>query len=313
MTNKYHYFYKITNKINNHYYYGVHNTDNLDDGYMGSGKRLKYAYEKYGIENFSKEILKFFETSKEAFQYESEIVTENLVRNEECYNLCVGGRNINQNNLIVVKDSNGNKFTVFKDDERFKNGDVVGVTKGTFLAKDFDGKIKRISCEDEKYKKGEIQSIHKGKTLVKDANNNFFLVSKNDEKVLNGAFNFYWKGLKHSEESKLKVSKTQKERQNQKGEKNSQYGTCWVFKEGANKKIKKDELNKYIEMGWIKGRIISNSSKEKMKKNAAKSASNTIWIYNDNIKKSTYVKKENAENYLNDGWHIGRKFYDKNG
>lgn len=31
---KYYYFYKVTNVINNHFYYGIHCTDNLNDGYM---------------------------------------------------------------------------------------------------------------------------------------------------------------------------------------------------------------------------------------------------------------------------------------
>ena len=43
----YHYFYKITNKLNNHYYYGIHSTDNLNDGYMGSGRKLRRAINKY--------------------------------------------------------------------------------------------------------------------------------------------------------------------------------------------------------------------------------------------------------------------------
>ena len=36
-------FYRIENIINNFYYYGIHSTDNLNDGYMGSGRGLKRA------------------------------------------------------------------------------------------------------------------------------------------------------------------------------------------------------------------------------------------------------------------------------
>ena len=36
---QYHFIYKTTNIITERYYYGMHSTDNLEDGYLGSGKR----------------------------------------------------------------------------------------------------------------------------------------------------------------------------------------------------------------------------------------------------------------------------------
>jgi len=91
MKKKYNYFYKISNKVNGHFYFGIHSTDDLEDGYMGSGHRLHEAYQRYGIENFSKEILKFFKTRKEASMYEAEVVNETLVEDKNCYNMRLGG------------------------------------------------------------------------------------------------------------------------------------------------------------------------------------------------------------------------------
>ena len=88
---KYHYFYKITNLINGKYYYGIHSTNNLDDGYMGSGKALRTSIKKYGLENFSKEILKFFDTIEELSDYEKLIVNEKLLEDPNCYNMVKGG------------------------------------------------------------------------------------------------------------------------------------------------------------------------------------------------------------------------------
>ena len=84
----YYTIYKITNLINNKCYIGKHQTKNLEDGYMGSGKLLKRAIQKHGIENFTKEILFVFDNEKEMNDKEKELV----IVSEETYNLCEGGK-----------------------------------------------------------------------------------------------------------------------------------------------------------------------------------------------------------------------------
>ena len=88
---KYHYVYIITNKINHKFYIGKHSTDDLDDGYMGSGIAINKAIQKYGIENFSKRILCFCDSAEDAYKVEEFLVTDNLIKRDDCYNMMVGG------------------------------------------------------------------------------------------------------------------------------------------------------------------------------------------------------------------------------
>lgn len=55
-----------------------------------------------------------------------------------------------------------------------------------------------------------------------------------------------------------KRRQTFKRIRHQQGDKNSQYGTCWIYNLNLkkNKKIKKEEINDWISKGWISGRKI---------------------------------------------------------
>jgi len=88
----YHTFYKTTNLIDGKFYYGVHSTDDINDNYLGSGTRLRWAIKKHGKENFKKEILAVFDTKEEAFFVEKKLVTRELIEDNNCYNVTNGGK-----------------------------------------------------------------------------------------------------------------------------------------------------------------------------------------------------------------------------
>lgn len=258
MEKTYNYFYKIENKINGHYYYGIHSTDDLYDGYMGSGKRLHVAYRTYGIENFEKTILKFFDTRKEASVYEAMVVTESLTENNDCYNIVVGGENLNTLGKSVVIDNEDGKCKLIGCEEYHQNKDRYrAVTKGLILAKRYgDDKFEWISKVEYENNKDKYTCPMSGTVFVKDKNNNYYRVSVTDSRYLSGEVNCVWKGRNHTEETKKKMSDVHKANGLQIGNKNSQYGKCWITRNGVNKSIHKSELQEYLIDGWVIGRTL---------------------------------------------------------
>jgi hypothetical protein len=281
---KYHYIYKTTCKITKRYYYGMHSTDNLDDNYFGSGSELSKSIKKYGLSNHDKEIIEFYENREELKERESYIVNENIFKDPLCMNLAKGGGGSNfAGELISVKDENGKTFCVHKDDSRYLKGKLVGITKGTVTVKDKNGKNLRIkiddprylsdelihnkknivgvkdkndkrfcvSMNDPRYLSGELVSYNKDKIIVKDDAGENFYVNINDPRYLSGELKCIWLGKKHKEESKRKIGLSNSTKQ--KGENNSQYGTCWITNGKVNKKIRKEDN---IPSGWKLGRKI---------------------------------------------------------
>ena len=122
--------YKIVNVINNKEYIGFHSTYNINDGYMGSGKLIILAIEKYGIDKFHKEILKVFDNKQDAEDYERLLVNLEYTKRSDTYNLSIGG-----NVCILYGENNG--FYEKKHSEEFKKSQSIRLT-GTNFKKDDD-------------------------------------------------------------------------------------------------------------------------------------------------------------------------------
>ena len=202
-----HYIYKTTCNVTGRWYIGMHSTCNLEDGYMGSGKRLRRSIRKYGKENHTKEILEYFDTREELVEAEKKAITEDMITDSNCMNLCVGGQG------------------GFISKEGQKRGAIAG---GKARA------LRMLVDENFRIKMNEISSVN--------------LINFNNSGLRNHKS---FKNKTHSEKSKQLMSDKAKKRTS---EQNSQYGTCWITKDGENKKIKKEDLDLYQLDGWIKGR-----------------------------------------------------------
>lgn len=219
---KYHFIYKTINIITNKYYIGMHSTDNIDDGYLGSGKRLWYSINKYGKENHKIEILEYLSNRKELSDREKEIVNEQLLNDKMCMNLVIGGYS-GIYKFTIEDQKKGRKIA--NEILRKKYGD-------RFISKMLNNYYKN---EPEEHKNNRIENI---KRTHKEIGFDY-------KKFLN---------KKHSDESKRKIGKANSI--HQKGDKNSQYGTCWIYniELKENKKIKKEYLNDWLNNGWVNGR-----------------------------------------------------------
>lgn len=88
---KYNIVYQTTNLINGMIYVGRHSTDKLEDGYLGSGKRIQQAICEFGKKNFKREILFIFDDPDEMIKKEAELITDEFIKREDTYNCALGG------------------------------------------------------------------------------------------------------------------------------------------------------------------------------------------------------------------------------
>lgn len=121
---KEYYIYLTTNLINNKKYIGQHYGER-NDSYLGSGVLIKKAIEKYGNNNFKKEILKVCLNREELNYWEQYYINlHNAINDENYYNLIEGGIHtnsfINWNQYLKDHSEEAKKFYK-KNYENLKN------------------------------------------------------------------------------------------------------------------------------------------------------------------------------------------------
>lgn len=87
----FHIIYKTTCIITNKWYIGMHSTDNIEDGYLGSGSILSRSIKKHGRENHTYEILEYLPDRKSLAKREEELLSKELRENSLCMNIRSGG------------------------------------------------------------------------------------------------------------------------------------------------------------------------------------------------------------------------------
>lgn len=214
----YHYIYKTTCKINGKYYIGMHSTSNLEDGYIGSGKRLWNSIRNHGRENHEIEILEWFPDRSSLKDREKQLVNESLLQDPMCMNLALGGEGGFINKEAAAS---GGRATCIKNGKKARE--------------QFS-----LNMKDPDYCKVNVEKIKK----------------TNLERT--GSANG-WKGKTHSNESKKKIG--EKNSISQKGSRNSQFGTHWIYntEHEISKKILKTEE---IPDGWTIGRKMNKKINE---------------------------------------------------
>lgn len=86
------YIYKITNNLNNKIYIGKREKSEFDESYWGSGKHIKNSINKYGKENFSREVIEWCEDRESLLERERYWIEYLDSRNPYIgYNITPGG------------------------------------------------------------------------------------------------------------------------------------------------------------------------------------------------------------------------------
>ena len=225
-----HYVYEITNLVNGKKYIGKRSCKCPieDDKYMGSGKLLKKAINKYGSENFRKEILHICENEKMAFEWEKIYIEQvKAYENNNYYNIAKGGeggwgvfagKTEEEMAIRMSKIISKNKGRIVSDETRKKLSLAHSrCGNGYYNKKHSEETKKRLSLIFKERFKDKTKHPSYGKKWAEGTHPCIGRKLSDETKLKLSAIrkskytgeNHPWYGRKHTEESKLKNRNSQ--------------------------------------------------------------------------------------------------------
>ena len=198
-TTIYYVIYETVNLLNNKTYRGKHVTANLDDGYLGSGIHLSNAINKYGADQFRREILFMALTDDDLSWVEQNVfVTLEWITSlgKQCYNKKPGGNGGWQ----VIED--GQQKHIMRTASAKANKEATCLEKfgaeHQFLSSEFQSKLKSIYQEkfgaDSPLASVAVQQKIKDSVLSKYGVSNVSFIPEVVEKIKVGQARFFANG-----------------------------------------------------------------------------------------------------------------------
>ena len=229
------YVYLILNKVNGKTYVGQRKSykEWNNDSYMGSGKLLRLAKKKHGIENFEKFLIQYCYSKEETDKAEKFWITEYRNRGKAEYNIADGGQGGG------FKGRHHSEETKIKISEKCKEAFKSEIVKQKL------SKINKGKCFSDEHKKKISESLkgkNKGKHRTDEQKRRMSEAQKGENNP------FY--GRQHSAETKKKISESNKGKPSwNKGLKLGTNGTHWYNNGKINVKAKE------CPEGFVKGRL----------------------------------------------------------
>lgn len=249
----YRYIYKITctaGSFKGKFYYGQHTTENLDDGYKGSGRKI-VNYNKKHPDDFIKEIISFHNSQEELNQAEYEIIKPWL-GNPMCLNLQGGGSHKEMTDEYRKLLSEGHKRSSDEVKNRMKEVSKNNITKYNYseahhinvINSNKNRWMNGCPVETRKKMSESLKGKAVGKIWMRNEEETIMIYPEDYEYYISKG---YIKG--RGSNCPWNINRRGKYKPWNKGVK-----LLWVTLDNKHKQIKEEELQKYIDAGWHRGR-----------------------------------------------------------